>query len=70
MTHMEIKAGQLIANYKSKCKSLDHEEAKKCSLIAVDEIIRSINMIHEVFGTPIFYNIKYWKIVKKEIKKL
>jgi hypothetical protein len=44
--------------------------AQQCALIAVDEIICTINMIHEVFHTPIFYNIKYWKEVKKEIQKL
>ena len=67
---MEKRAVKLIANYKSKCKSLDHDEAKQCSLIAVDEIMRSIKMLHEVFGTPIYATLKYWRTVKKEIEKL
>lgn len=70
MTHMEKRAVKLIANYKSKCKSLDHDTAKQCSLIAVDEIMRSIKMLHEVFGTPIYATLKYWRTVKKEIEKL
>jgi len=46
------------------------EKREQCSLIAVDEIMRSIKMIHEVFGTPIYANLKYWRTVKKEIEKL
>ena len=64
------KAINIIANMQIKCKSLDHQDAKQCALIAVDNIIDSIKMIHKVFRTPTFANIRYFKLVQKEIEKL
>jgi hypothetical protein len=43
------------------------EEAKKCALIAVDEIVIAIDW-HE-FETP-NKEIEYWQEVKQEIEKL
>jgi 2-hydroxy-3-keto-5-methylthiopentenyl-1-phosphate phosphatase len=44
---------------------IDIEEAKQCALIAVDEIINSIQEIFETFEER-----QYWQQVKKEIEKL
>jgi hypothetical protein len=53
------KASELIVNFQIKCKSLDYNEAKQCSLIAVDEILNVLFQHHE---------IDYWQEVKKEIE--
>ena len=48
---------------------LEHESAKECALIAVDEILNS-NPNYPEFkeneGTP----IRYWEVVKQEIEAL
>jgi hypothetical protein len=69
------KAIKIVSKYEKSLygyNTTDEEYVKciNCAFIAIDEIIHSINLIHEVFGTPISYNIKYWKEVKKEIKNL
>jgi len=46
---------------------LEHESAKECALIAVDEILEAINW-HE-FETP-NKEIEYWEKVKQEIENL
>ena len=46
---------------------LEHESAKECALIAVDEILEAINW-HE-FETP-NKEIEYWEKVKQEIQNL
>ncbi|CAB4152493.1 hypothetical protein UFOVP615_15 [uncultured Caudovirales phage] len=43
--------------------------AKKCALIAVDEIIFS-NPHSNPFNTDVFSTMDYWQEVKKEIEKL
>jgi hypothetical protein len=55
------KASELIVNFQIKCKSLDYNEAKQCSLITVNEILIILFQHHE---------IDYWKEVKKEIENL
>ena len=59
------KASELIVNYQTTVKSLDYNEAKQCTLIAVDEIITQYN-----FMTPNVDAKSYWIEVKKEIEKL
>lgn len=59
------KASELIVNYQTTVKSLDYNEAKQCTLIAVDEIITQYN-----FMTPNVDAKKYWIEVKQEIEKL
>ncbi len=44
--------------------SLSKQQAKKCALIAVDELIESC------YRSGINYSYNFWKEVKKEIKKL
>lgn len=58
------KASELIVNYQLKCKSLDYNEAKQCSLIAVDEIIRFGNQL------GIREPMMFWNKVKQEIENL
>ena len=48
-------------------------EAKKCALIAVDEIIKTLNYDIkdlDVRGNILLDLIKYWREVKQEIEKL
>jgi len=48
-----------------------YQAAKKCALIAVDEIINNNNKIPgNAVGLHIDANINYWKEVKQEIEKL
>jgi hypothetical protein len=44
---------------------LDIDESKQCALIAVDEILNTIEQIFETFEER-----KYWQEVKQEIQKL
>jgi len=44
-------------------------QAKKCALIAVDEIIRA-NPHSNPFNTNIYSTMDYWQEVKQEIEKL
>lgn len=70
------KANELVDNYWLMDKinpSLSKEQAKKCALIAVDEILQIFNnewtkldfWTEEINGT-----INFWQEVKKEIEKL
>jgi hypothetical protein len=45
------------------------EDAKKCALIAVDEIILS-NPHSNPFNTDVYSTMGYWQEVKQEIEKL
>ena len=49
-------------------EEFEHEYAKKCALIAVDEVISNIEP--SVSMDVISARIKYWGQVKKEIEKL
>jgi hypothetical protein len=42
---------------------LEHESAKECALIAVDEIIKDKKAFKQI-------SIEYWEDVKQEIEKL
>ena len=69
------KAAELIVNYQLKCKSLNYDEAKQCALIAVDEIIYSLEDSKEHIDDNylfIFNNktIKFWQEVKQEIESI
>lgn len=51
----------------------DKSMAKNCSLIAIDEIIQTLNMDIrdlDVVGNVLLDLIKYWQQVKQEIEKL
>ena len=56
------KASELIVNYQLKCKSLNYEQAKQCSLISVDEIINLDDFSSE--------GRDYWEQVKQELELL
>lgn len=60
------KASELIVNYQLKCKSLDYQEAKQCSLIAVDEIIEALDCKQWQNKSM----IDWYNQVKQEIEKL
>ena len=60
------KAAELIVNYQLKCKSLNYDEAKQCALIAVDEIIDSLQIKNYTQADQ----YEYWIDVKQEIEKL
>jgi hypothetical protein len=45
--------------------SMSYKRAKQCALIAVDEILNTIEQIFETFEER-----KYWQEVKQEIEKL
>ena len=45
------------------------EDAKKCALIAVQEIILS-NPHSNPFNTDVYSTMSYWQEVKQEIEKL
>lgn len=60
------KAKEILIKMQFQSDPLMFEQAKKCALIAVDEILESLNC------NP-FYNIdiiKHYKQIKKEIEKL
>ena len=48
--------------------SIFEESAKKCALIAVDEIIKEINDNYDTLHSA--DRKQYWKGIKKEIKNL
>ena len=60
------KAAELIVNYQLKCKSLNYDEAKQCALIAVNNIIDSL----QIKNYPQADQYEYWNEVKQEIQKL
>lgn len=72
------KAEELVNKYKWLKLSdfgvyLDLEEAKKCALITVDEIIKTLNYDIQdinVRGNILLDLIDYWREVKKEIENL
>lgn len=56
-------ASELIVNYQLQCKSLDYQQAKQCSLIAVNEILRVA-----FYANDELFN--YYMEVKFELEKL
>lgn len=72
------KAEDLVAKFfqfKPRLKfDIDNEnqyyEAKKCALIAVDEILNNADVIWGWDAPPKVGFIKYWQEVKQEIEKL
>lgn len=66
------KAKQLVEKY-SELVDDYHRPSKQCSLIAVDEIIRTLNediRDLDVRGNVLLDLIEYWKEVKQELEKL
>ena len=67
------KAEELVNRYKNLHghpteQYLDSEDAKMCTLIAVDELINTASPVYDSFWPM---NTKdYWKEVKEEIEKL
>jgi hypothetical protein len=67
------KASELIVDFQLKCKTLDYQEAKQCALIAVDEIVKFMEMDDEHNDCLYFANskwVQYLIEVKQEIEKL
>ena len=58
------KAKELINKFLSTGMMI--KQAKKCALIAVDELIIEEN----IYNNGRFYPSRYWKLVKQEIEKL
>jgi hypothetical protein len=61
----EEKAEDLFNKMFSSSRSIEVEQAKKCALIAVDEILNNVNGALDYES-----DIEYWKEVKQEIEKL
>lgn len=74
MKEHQLEARDIIIKMQYQEKPLLFEQAKKCSLIAVDKIIEAIPKYTPLngFGSALFDNpdIEYWKEVKQEIEKL
>ncbi len=72
------KAEELVDKYRNSIMSFLNDRmkdmnAKKCALIAVDEIINTLNMDIrdlDVRGSVLLDLISYWREVKQEIEKL
>ena len=61
------KAKELVDNFTFMCKECDYDwNAKKCALIAVDEILKAVNSDWSFMQK----RIDYWNEVKTEIQKL
>ena len=58
------KARELVDKY-HKIHAINNYEVKQCALIAVDEILNTIEQIFETFEER-----KYWQEVKQEINNL
>lgn len=66
----EEKAKDLVGKYGIWCWNNEWEEvAKKCALIAVNEIINS-NPHSNPLNTEVYSTMDYWQEVKQEIEKL
>jgi hypothetical protein len=51
-------------------EEFEHEYAKQCALIAVDEILNNNNKIPGLLTQDTMHNTWFWQEVKKEIEKL
>ena len=51
-------------------EEFEHEYAKKCALIAIDEVLNNTKKILNVLDTNSMYNNWFWEEVKQEIEKL
>ena len=63
---LKLKAKELIDKY-SNVALLDNYEAKLCALIAVDEILNTIEYSSQADELS---KVNYWQEVKQEIEKL
>lgn len=78
MTAKEIKARDLVIKFQFQNPPLMFEVAKKCALIAVEEIIKSRpldpilreNPYFETVSDRVDETIEYWEEVKEELEKL
>jgi hypothetical protein len=67
MISAKEKAKELVDNFTFMCKECDYDwNAKKCALIAVDEIMKSIGW-HDMDESN---KDTFWDDVKNEIQKL
>ena len=68
---MKEKAKELVDRYEFEL-STSKEDAKQCALICVDEIMKVLNteQNNERNEIEIKEDLKYWKEIKQEIKKL
>ncbi|MEI6186952.1 MAG: hypothetical protein WCP46_00420 [Alphaproteobacteria bacterium] len=67
------KAKELVYKYHNTiCSVIDHDMAKQCALIAVDEIIKSrpLQPMNWDENQEPITQINWWKQVKQEIEKL
>ena len=67
------KAEELIGKFNYESKHFLMLDAKKCALIAVDEILNNdvgYNAYDGVIGNNIWIDTGYWQEVKQEIEKL
>ena len=72
MTSKE-KAEELVHDYYSNIMDIDFDDARQCALIAVDEILETLNEDIKdinVVGNVLLDLIEYWQDVEKEIEKL
>jgi len=51
-------------------EEFEHEYAKQCALVTVDEIINNNTKIPGVLPQDTMHNTSFWQEVKKEIEKL
>jgi len=64
------KSWQLIIKFQMKPSNLTKDDAKKSALIAIDEIMGSLELL-PLASTKEYYELKkYWQEVKQELEKL
>ena len=63
------KAIELVDKYTNECFGIGNYTAKKCALIAVNEIMEVCYYTREVENNDLF-SYDYWIEVKQEIQKL
>jgi hypothetical protein len=65
------KAVKLVDKYWNDIPDIFFEEAKQCAIIAVDEIINTLDSERIKYSSEYcFEENNYWKEVKQEIEKL
>lgn len=67
MTPQEVKAREIVIKMQFQSEPLMFEQAKKCALITVDEMLKHMSL-H--FGQIGLSTVEYWNEVKKEIEQL
>ena len=63
------KAEELFDKMFSSSRSITVEQSKKCALVAVDEVIKTICYCYPINEYEISF-VEYWQEVKSEIEKL